>query len=106
MLTKYAFFSGRLKPGVEAAMRAHVETTLKPLWKQFAPSERVEVLYGYDQEPEGPCIPLVLAVTYNDEAAMQQAMQSSARHEARKLLPALYEQFFDEVVLWHYIFEH
>lgn len=106
MLTKYAFFSGSLKAGSSADMRTYVETTLKPLWEQFQPSERVEVLYEYTQEPKGPSIPLVLAVTYKDEASMQQAMQSSARHEARELLPAFYKRYFDDVLLWHYVFEH
>ncbi len=106
MLTKYAFFSGSVKAGCETNMRAYVESTLKPLWEQFQPSERVQVLYEHSQDKDGPSIPLVLAVTYRDTAAMEQAMQTDARFEARELLPAFYEQFFNEVVLWHYVFEH
>ena len=105
VLTKYAFFAGTLKPGVEAAMREHVESTLKPLWLQFQPSLQVRVLYGVEHDPAGPVIPLVLAVTYQDHESMAQAMESPARHEARELLPELYERYFDEITLWHYVFE-
>jgi len=106
MLTKYAFFNGTLKAGMEQDMRQYVESTLQPLWEQFQPSEKVQVLYGYEQEPDGPTIPLVLAVTYRDEAAMEQAMASKARSDARELLPAFHDRFFDTVCLWHYVFQH
>lgn len=106
MLTKYAFFAGTLKPDCEAEMKTFIDENLAPLWKQFQPSKEVRILYGYEQEPKGPSIPLVLAVTYENEIALQQAMASKVRHEARDLLPELYERFFEEVTLWHYIFEH
>lgn len=83
MLTKYAFFAGSIKTGQEAAMREFVEQELLPLWRQFQPSEEVRVLYGVEQEPKGPAIPLVLAVTYRDRAAMAKAMESEARYKAR-----------------------
>ena len=105
MLTKYAFFSGTVKAGREQAMRAYVDEHLLPLWRGFQPSEQVRVLYGVEQEPNGPTIPLVLAVTYRDHDAMAEAMNSDARHTARELLPELYRQFFDEINLWHYVFD-
>lgn len=106
MLTKYAFFSGTLKPDCEAEMNAFIDKKLAPLWKQFQPSKEVRILYSYKQEPKGPTIPLALAVTYENESAMEEAMASKARQDARDILPELYELFFEEVTLWHYIFEH
>jgi len=105
VITKYAFFAGTLKAGVDSQMREYVESTLKPLWLQFQPSLQVQVLYGVEHDPAGPTIPLVLAVTYRDHDAMEQAMQSRARHEARELLPAFYQRYFDEITLWHSVFE-
>ena len=105
MLTKYAFFQGTLKPGVEAQMRAYVEDTLEPLWQQFQPSEEVRVLYSVTRDASGPVIPLALAVTYRDEEAMNQAMETTARYTARDLLPDFYERFFEQVKLLHYVFE-
>ncbi len=106
MLTKYAFFTGTVKPGMEDDMRRHVESVLQPLWEQFQPSEQVRVLYGFEQEPNGPTIPIALAVTYRDETAMAQAMDSKARHDAKALLPEFQSRFFDDVTLWHYVFQH
>ncbi len=106
MLTKYAFFAGTLKPDCEEGMRDFIDRKLAPLWQQFQPSQEVRILYGLEQEPNGPTIPLVLAVIYENEEAMALAMNSDARHEARKILPELYEQFFEEINLWHYVFEH
>jgi len=87
-------------------MRRYVESELQPLWQQFQPSEKVQVLYGFEQEPNGPTIPLALAVTYLDEECMKKAMDSKARSDARNLLPAFQERFFEDVCLWHYVFRH
>ena len=106
MLTKYAFFAGTLKSGCEDEMKAFIDEKLAPLWREFQPSREVRILYGYEQEPKGPTIPLVLAVTYENTEAMAKAMESKARHVAREILPELYDQFFEEVDLWHYVFEH
>ncbi len=101
MLTRLAIFEGRVKPGKEAAMRAYVETALAPLWRQFQPSEEVRVLYA----AEAGDIPLVLAVTYVDRAAMEIALDTPARYQSRDMLPAFYERFFDEVTLKHQLYE-
>jgi len=106
MLTKYAFFAGKLKPDCEAEMKAFVDEKLAPLWREFQPSKQVRILYGYEQELKGPVIPLVLAVTYENEEAIEKAMATKARYDARDILPELYDRFFEEVELWHYIFEH
>ena len=103
MLTKYAFFIGTLKAGLEEAMKHYVEQTLQPLWQQFQPSVEVRVLYNVEQDKNGPPIPLVLAVTYVDEEAMAQAMETDARYQARDLLPGFYEKFFNDVKLRHYV---
>ena len=105
MLTKYAYFRGTVKAGQEEAMRAYVEETLKPLWMAFKPSEQVRILYGVKAQSDDPAIPLVLAVTYRDQASLDAAMESEARYKARDLLPQFYDRFFNEVTLQHYLFE-
>ena len=105
MITRYAIFGGTVKPGQEAAMRDWVSEHLTPLWRKFACAEEVRVLYGVEQDANGPNIPLILAITYADHAAMEKGVNSPARHEARDLLPALCEQFYDKVELWHYVME-
>ncbi|WP_108880884.1 hypothetical protein [Anderseniella sp. Alg231-50] len=105
MITRYAFFAGTVKPGQEAAMRAFVDERLAPLWRKFACAEQVEVLFGMESDPAGPAIPLVLAITYADHDAMSRALDSPARYESRDLLPDFYERFFEDIHLWHYVFE-
>ena len=105
MITRYALFSGKVKPGEEAAMRVFVDEKLTPLWRKFARAEEVRVLFGVEQDANGPTIPLVLAITYADHAAMEEGVNSPARHAAKEILPELYKRFFDEVDLWHYVMD-
>ncbi len=105
MITRYAMFGGTVKEGKEAEMRAWVSENLTPLWRKFACAEEVRVLYGIDQDPDGPVIPLILAITYADRAAMEIGVNSPARHAAKARLPELYEQFYDKVDLWHYLMD-
>ncbi|MEM7208781.1 MAG: hypothetical protein AAF434_13230 [Pseudomonadota bacterium] len=103
MITRYAIFSGTVKQGMQAEMRAYVHTELTPLWRQFSGAEEVRVLFGVEQDANGPAIPLVLAITYADTAAMERGLASPARYQSRDLLPAFYERFFEKVELWHYV---
>ncbi len=103
MITRYAIFSGAVKPGLEAEMRAFVDEKLTPLWRKFACAEEVRVLYGIEQDENGPPIVLVLAITYANHNAMERGINSPARHEAKAVLPELYERYFDRVDLWHYV---
>ncbi len=105
MITRMAIFDGQVKSGQEAAMRAYVEAELAPLWRKFASAETVEVLYGAEQDPNGPQIPLILAITYADQAAMAEGLASPARYASRDLLPGFYDRFFETVTLYHYVFE-
>ena len=104
VITRYALFAGTLKPGQETAMRAYVDEKLAPLWRKFACAEEVQVLFAVESDPAGSPIPLVLAITYADHEAMAKALESPARYQSRDLLPELYERFFEDVRLWHYVF--
>ena len=105
MITRYAIFGGKVKAGKEAEMRDWVTENLTPLWRKFARAEEVRVLFGLDQDADGPNIPLILAITYADRAAMEIGVNSPARHAAKAVLPELYERFYDKVELWHYLMD-
>lgn len=105
MITRYAIFQGQLRHGQEAAMRAFVDDHLTPLWRKFAEAQEVRVLFGVEQDKNGPAIPLMLAITYADHAAMQRGISSPARHAAKAILPQLYDRFFQEVHLFHYVMD-
>jgi len=105
MLTRFAIFAGRLKPGCEAEMRGFVDTVMAPLWAKFDCAEEVRVYFGVEQEANGPVVPLILAISYADRAAMQKGITSPARDAAKERLPELYERFFEEIRLNHYVMD-
>ena len=105
MITRYAIFGGKVKEGKEDEMRVWVSEHLTPLWRKFACAEEVRVLYGVEQDADGPDIPLILAITYADHAAMEKGVSSPARHAAKELLPELYDRFFEKIELWHYVMD-
>lgn len=105
VLTRCAAFVGTVRPGLEAEMRSHVEQVLAPLWRRFEGASEVRVMYSVEADAAGPAVPLVLAIDYADEAAMEQALASPARYESRDLLPEFYERFFSDVTLLHYLME-
>lgn len=104
MITRYAIFTGNVRPGQDAAFRAYVDDVLRPLWRRFAGAAEVRVMYGQDQDPTGPQIPLILAIDYPDRAEMARALDSPARYESRDLLAELYEKHLD-ATLHHYVME-
>jgi len=105
VLTRCAAFVGTVRPGLEADMRSYVDDVLAPLWRQFTGATEVRVMFSVTNDAAGPPVPLVLAIDYEDEEAMEQALASPARYQSRDLLPAFYERFFDEVQLLHYLME-
>jgi len=82
VICRYALFVGIVRDGQEEAMRGYVMETLLPLWRRFEGAEHIRVLFGKEQDPEGDTIPLVLAITYRDEAAMQGPLK--VRHAMRQ----------------------
>ena len=103
MLTpRYAIFEGRVCPGMDSEMRDYVINLLAPLWRQFDGAHTVRVMFGVEQDPNGPSFPLVLAITYPDAKAMARGLASSARYESRELLPEFFAKYIDGKLL-HYV---
>ena len=94
MLTRYALFEGRVRPGMDSEMRAYVNDVLAPLWRQFDGAHTVRVMFGVEQDPDGPSYPLILAITYRHAAAIACGLASPARYESCDLLPNLFCQIF------------
>ena len=104
MLTRYAIFEGRVRPGMDSEMRGYVNDVLVPLWRQFDGAHTVRVMFGVEQDPDGPSFPLALAITYLDAAAMARGLASPARYESRDLLPDFFAKYIDGKLL-HYVME-
>jgi len=104
MLTRLAIFEGSVRKGQEEAFRAYVDQRLVPLWRKFEGAAEVRVLFALERDGKARDIPLILAITYPDRAAMARALASPARYESRDLLPELFERFFDGS-LHHHLME-
>ena len=105
MITRYAIFDGKVREGLETKMQGYVNEKLAPLWRQFACAKEVRVMFGVEQDKDGPNIPLILAISYADHDDMAKALDSPARYTSRDLLPAFYETYFEDVKLLHYVME-
>jgi hypothetical protein len=103
MLTRYALFEGRVRPGMDSEMRAYVNDVLAPLWRQFYGAHTVRVMFAVEKDPDGPSYPLIRAITYPDTAAMARGLASPARYEPRDTLPNFFAKFIDRKLLNHII---
>lgn len=94
MITRYALFEGKVSEGQEAAFRAAVTTEILPLWKRFPGALSVRVGYAVKRDDGAPEFPMVLAVSYPDVAAVDAALASPIRTEARAATESVLARFF------------
>ncbi len=94
MITRYALFEGKVHDGQEEAFRAAVTAEILPLWKQFPGAQAVRVSYAVARDDGAPEFPMILAVTYTDIAAVDVALNSAIRTEARAATEAVIARFF------------
>ncbi|WP_299649440.1 putative quinol monooxygenase [uncultured Tateyamaria sp.] len=101
MITRFALFEGSVKPGHTDAFRAAVLERLVPLWRQFPGNTDVRVMFSDDRDEGAPEFPLILAITYPDEAAMQSALSSPYRAQSRDVTGEIVSEHFDGRIHHH-----
>lgn len=101
MITRYALFEGRIKDGQTAAFREAVMDVILPKWKQFPGALDVRVSFAEARDEGAPEYPMILAVNYPDLAAVDAALASSVRTEARAATEQVLSQFFEGRVHHH-----
>ena len=94
MITRYALFEGAIKEGMTGAFRTAVLERLVPLWKQFKGAQEVRVMFSEERDEGAPEYPLILAISYPDRNAMEQALSSSARAQSREVTGEIIAEFF------------
>ena len=94
MITRYALFEGKIHEGQEAAFRAVVTAEILPLWKRFPGALSVRVSYAVKRDDGAPEYPMILAVSYPNLAAVDAALASSVRTEARAATESVLARFF------------
>lgn len=106
MITRFALFEGSVKPGQVDAFRAAVKARLVPLWTQFPGATDVRVMFSDDRDEGAPEFPLILAISYADEAAMTAALDSPARSQSRDVTGEIVAEFFDGRIHHHVTERH
>ena len=93
MITRTAIFEGRIKPGCEQRFFAGVEQRLAPLWRRFPRASNVRLLKIAAADPDAPPIVMIQQIDYPSMAALQEALASPVRAEARAVTLELMEMF-------------
>ncbi|WP_070106675.1 EthD family reductase [Burkholderia plantarii] len=83
MLTRCAFFSGRVRPGFEARFDEHVRTRLVPLRTRLPGARDVRVPRRQHGDAGEPAFALVISMRFADQAAIDAALDSPVRRESQ-----------------------
>lgn len=94
MITRYALFEGQVHPGQTEAFRAAVLAEILPKWKAFPGALAVRVTFTDACDDGAPPLPMILAVNYPDREAVDRALASPARTEAKAATEAVLARFF------------
>jgi hypothetical protein len=93
MITRMAIFEGRVKPGFEEQFFAAIETRLAPLWRRFPHALAVRWVRVTGKDEDAPPIALIQQIDYPSLAALEEAIASPVRSEARAVTMELMKMF-------------
>ena len=93
MITRSAIFEGRVKPGCEDAFFDAIRERLAPLWRQFPNASNVRLLRTARSDDEALPIAMIQQIDYPSFDAMEQAITSPIRAQARTVTLELMEMF-------------
>lgn len=94
MITRYALFEGHVNEGQTEAFRAAVLTEVLPKWNAFPGALAVRVCFVNECDDGAPELALILAISYPDRAAVDVALASPVRAEAKAATEAVTSRFF------------
>ncbi|QTD94775.1 hypothetical protein [Burkholderia anthina] len=103
MLIRLACFKGRIRPGREADFHQHVDKELVPLWQRFPNAREVHVMRQHHSDVDDPALPLVIAMHFDNQASIDEALVSPVRIESQQASRALLDMFDGSV--FHTVFE-
>ena len=101
MITRFALFEGSVKPGKVDAFRAAVKERLVPLWTQFPGNTDVRVMFSDDRDEGAPEFPLILGISYPDEATMTAALDSPFRFQSKAVTGQIVDEYFEGRIHHH-----
>ena len=101
MITRFAIFEGEIADGQDAAFRKDVRERLVPLWTSFPGCTDVRVSFSVARDAGAPAYPMVLAISYPDEATMTAALDSDARHRSKDVTGEIVAAYFNGRIHHH-----
>jgi hypothetical protein len=93
MITRTAIFEGRLKDGCEERFFAEIRDRLAPLWKQFPNASNVRLMRIASTDDDTTPIVMIQQIDYPSLAALDEALASPIRTQARAITLELMEMF-------------
>ena len=94
MITRYAIFEGSVREGQVEAFRAAVLAEVVPYWNAFPGVLAVRVCFSNERDEGAPELPLILAISYADRAAVDVALASGARAAAKAATESVLARYF------------
>jgi hypothetical protein len=93
MITRTAIFEGRIKEGCEQHFFAGVQERLVPLWKQFPEASNIRVFRIAASDEDALPIAMIQQIDYPSLSAVDAALASPFRTQARAVTMELMEMF-------------
>jgi hypothetical protein len=93
MITRTAIFEGRVKSGYEEQFFSAIKQRLAPLWRRFPNASNVRLLRIATADADAPPIAMIQQIDYPSMAALDAALASPVRAEARAITLELLDMF-------------
>jgi hypothetical protein len=94
MITRFALFEGYIVEGQTEAFRAAILAEVLPHWNAFPGALAVRVCFSNERDDAAPELPLILAISYADRAAVDTALASPARAAAKAATESVMARYF------------
>lgn len=101
MITRYALFEGQVHQGQTEAFRQAVQDQLLPTWRAFPGALAIRIGFAETRDADAPEFPLILAISYPDQAALDRALASPARTHSRAATERVLARYFTGRVHHH-----
>jgi len=93
LITRSAIFEGRIKTGCEERFFAAINERLAPLWRRFPHATNVRLLRVLQSDADARPVVMIQQIDYPSMAALEEAIASPVRAEARAITMELMEMF-------------
>lgn len=101
MITRYALFQGQVHPGQTDAFRHAILSEVLPHWQSFPDVLAVRVCFAQERDDGAPELPLILAISYPNRAAVDVALASPQRARAKAATESVLARFFTGTIHHH-----